>query len=544
VAFAAQAEWGCFIELGWPTPARVVDLYAEARLASNDTSPKPDKFNGLLQVLSRYGIREFTKEAGGVKNDMRERILAGAPFSEADQRDIIAYCRTDVEPLPELFGAMCNRHRILDRDVPGIMQRPKGFGQALWRGRYTATAAHIEAVGIPFDTPMAVKMKKHWPQVRLEMIREIDKDFGVFDEGGSLRNDLLERFIRRGGYRWPVTEKSGNYCTDEETLERMAYLNPELKPLAVLIPTLNRLKNWTLHVGPDSRHRMGGLWPFTALTSRNAPSRFVFNYPEWLRGLIVPGPELAIVARDWKSQEVFIAAVKSGDDALLRLAGAADVYLARAAAVGWLEAGAVRDGSDRVEGIRDLFKIVTLATQYGQQERGLARSTGMDVRAARTILRRSAEEFPAYTNWIDQVVNKALLTGGLTSALGWQMLTVRTTRPNTCRNFLMQSTGAEMMRAACNLAVDRGIQVCCPVHDSLIAVGPADEIGAVSAALGECMDEASSALLGGVVIPTTEHIVLPGERYAEKGLWPRVVEIVERLDRSNMCTSPRSPHQP
>jgi hypothetical protein len=108
----------------------------------------------------------------------------------------------------------------------------------------------------------------------------------------------------------------------------------------------------------------------------------------------------------------------------------------------------------------------------------------------------------------------------------------------------MQSTGAEMMRAACNLAVDRGIQVCCPVHDSLIAVGPADEIGAVSAALGECMDEASSALLGGVVIPTTEHIVLPGERYAEKGLWPRVVEIVERLDRSNMCTSPRSPHQP
>lgn len=49
VAFAAQAEWGCFIELRWPMPTRIVDLYVEARLASNDTSPKPDKFNALLQ---------------------------------------------------------------------------------------------------------------------------------------------------------------------------------------------------------------------------------------------------------------------------------------------------------------------------------------------------------------------------------------------------------------------------------------------------------------------------------------------------------------
>ena len=34
------------------------------------------------------------------------------------------------------------------------------------------------------------------------------------------------------------------------------------------------------------------------------------------------------------------------------------------------------------------------------------------------------------------------------------------------RNFLMQGTGAEMMRIACCLATESGIEICAPVHDA------------------------------------------------------------------------------
>src|SRR6516225_3689121 len=34
-AYFASAEFGCFLELGWPLPVNVVDLYAEQRVATN-----------------------------------------------------------------------------------------------------------------------------------------------------------------------------------------------------------------------------------------------------------------------------------------------------------------------------------------------------------------------------------------------------------------------------------------------------------------------------------------------------------------------------
>src|SRR5690348_5604601 len=38
VAYYASAELGCFLALGWPMPARVLDLFAEFRAATNGRS--------------------------------------------------------------------------------------------------------------------------------------------------------------------------------------------------------------------------------------------------------------------------------------------------------------------------------------------------------------------------------------------------------------------------------------------------------------------------------------------------------------------------
>jgi DNA polymerase-1 len=60
VAFYAPAEWGCFAALGWPMPARVVDLYAGFRAKTNGI-PLPTG-RGLLSALSSHGIAAITSD--------------------------------------------------------------------------------------------------------------------------------------------------------------------------------------------------------------------------------------------------------------------------------------------------------------------------------------------------------------------------------------------------------------------------------------------------------------------------------------------------
>ena len=44
------------------------------------------------------------------------------------------------------------------------------------------------------------------------------------------------------------------------------------------------------------------------------------------------------------------------------------------------------------------------------------------------------------------------------------------------RNFPMQANGAEMLRLACCLATERGIEVCAPVHDAVLICAPLDRL--------------------------------------------------------------------
>ena len=71
---------------------------------------------------------------------------------------------------------------------------------------------------------------------------------------------------------------------------------------------------------------------------------------------------LALIHRDYKQQEVRIAAIVSGDDALLAACESGDVYLGIAEQIGLL-----RDsmGQEERDAVRDLAKIIVLSIQYG-----------------------------------------------------------------------------------------------------------------------------------------------------------------------------------
>ena len=93
---------------------------------------------------------------------------------------------------------------------------------------------------------------------------------------------------------------------------------------------------------------------------------------------------------------------------------------------------------------------------------------------AQDLLRRLAQTFPVFTAWAEHVVDVGQLTGYLSTVFGWTLRTENTPRSTTLRNFPMQANGAEMLRLACCLATERGVEVCAPVHDALLIEGDAD----------------------------------------------------------------------
>jgi DNA polymerase-1 len=122
VAFYASAELGCFLSLNWPIPARILDLYVEFRVLTNGLPTVAG--NSLLGALTHFGLDGI---GAAEKEQMRERILAGGPWSNEERPDILLYCESDVIALGRL--------------LPAMLARIENFGLALYRGRYMAAVA-------------------------------------------------------------------------------------------------------------------------------------------------------------------------------------------------------------------------------------------------------------------------------------------------------------------------------------------------------------------------------------------------------------------
>ena len=112
-------------------------------------------------------------------------------------------------------------------------------------------------------------------------------------------------------------------------------------------------------------------------------------------------------------------------------------------------------------------------------------------------------------------------------------------------NFPMQANGAEMMRLACCMAVERGIEVCAPVHDAFLICAPLDQLDARVAEMKFVMEEASRIVLDGFTIKADcpefdedgklvefPQIVRYPNRYMIKrgvGMWTKVMKFLERF---------------
>jgi hypothetical protein len=90
-----------------------------------------------------------------------------------------------------------------------------------------------------------------------------------------------------------------------------------------------------------------------------------------------------------------------------------------------------------------------------------------------------------------------------------------------------------MLRVACCLATERGIEVCAPVHDAVLISAPLDRIEADVAAMRAAMAEASRIVLAGFELNTDVKVVRWPDRYMDpRGaeMWSRVCALVSKAE--------------
>src|SRR5215210_1007625 len=125
----------------------------------------------------------------------------------------------------------------------------------------------------------------------------------------------------------------------------------------------------------------------------------------------------------------------------------------------------------------------------------LALRIGQPPICARELLRLHRETYRVFWRWSDAAVDHAMLTSELHTVFGWRVQVGAASNDRSLRNFPAQGNGAEMLRLACCLATERGIEVCAPVHDAVLINAPLDQLDADVARMQDAMREASRIVL-------------------------------------------------
>lgn len=510
IAFFSSAELGCYRVLGWPMPENVIDLYVEFRWLTNGLAPPGAK---LINVLTYFDLDALGVEE---KAALQEALGNDTWPGRYTEEEVLDYNESDVAALARLFPVM-----LPYLDLP----------RALVRGRYMRAVAGMEHFGTPIDVPRLNLLRERWNDIKVGLIAAVDAGFHVY-EGTTFKQDRFARLLESNRIPWPRTE-TGRLALDDDTFKQMAKIYPAISPLRELRHALSDLRLEDLAVGSDGRNRCL-LSPFLARSGRNQPSntKFIFGPSVWMRGLIKPPPGYGLAYIDWEQQEFGIAAALSGDEAMLTAYKSGDPYLEFARQARAVPADATKKSHPSE---RNLFKSTALGVIYSMGPSSLAARVGQPEIVGRNLLRLHHDTFPVFWQWSDSVVDFAMLHGRLHTVFGWALHVTAKTNPRSLRNYLMQGNGAEMLRLACCFGIERGIEICAPIHDAVLICAPLERLEADVARMQQAMAEASTIVLSGFELRTEVHIVRYPDHYMDEDrgrtMWDKVMALLDRQTR-------------
>jgi len=123
-----------------------------------------------------------------------------------------------------------------------------------------------------------------------------------------------------------------------------------------------------------------------------------------------------------------------------------------------------------------------------------------------------------------------MLNLSLPTVFGWTVNVGTNTNSRALRNFPMQANGAEMLRHACCMAIERGVKICAPIHDAILIEANADELEKHIEIAKQAMSDASALVLDGFRLRSDEKVVVYPDRYGDdrgKEMWDAVVSLLK-----------------
>jgi hypothetical protein len=289
---------------------------------------------------------------------------------------------------------------------------------------------------------------------------------------------------------------------DEELEKFDNDLYPEVGPVRQCLKTCRVLKKFSIPANSEG-YSLFYPWPLRAVTGRSQPSptESLFLGPKWMRRLIRPKRGWGIAYLDASAQEIFIAAMLSGDEQLKRDYLDGDIYMTFATVLGKAPAGA--KGEDHKK-VRDFCKIIFLSVNYGRGAPGLAKELGVSREEAQEILLIHKARYPVFHRWQQAHVNGTKRSGRrLFTPLGWPIWVKPEIRGKTpkqmqrsIRNLPIQAAGSDWMRLVIIMATEAGLRVCCSVHDGFLITSPLETFERDIARMKLIMELASIALFG------------------------------------------------
>ena len=518
VAHYAPAEINSILALGFKKPKFIFDTYVESKKLYWG---KQDGFNfKLVGCCARYEIKGVMSQEH--KDDMTDLIIENETYSKKQMSDIIEYCEKDVLNLEQLF------YKILEDYEKEGVDPATLLTQSTFHGRAMGVCAQVETNGIPINKKLYDDFNKHFPSIKSNIIIDANKTLNVFDENNKFKKDKFTDLIIKLGLdgSWPRSDKTRKFKEDKDTLRNYKKI-PEIQLLRETLDfsKANNLKGY--QVGSDGRSRTN-LSMFGQITGRTnvSTAKSPYSAPKWLRGFIKADENKVLAELDWAGQEAGIMAYLSRDQNMIKDFETGNIYLLCAIKNGAAPEGAIKSTHPE---IRNQYKVAVLGCGFGQTGYGLKYALNIPVYEAEAIIQNIKKTYPDFFKWNEGVCLGATNRGYFQTKYGWRYWIPKNYKPNTLKNWLMQSHGSEILRRAMIAVDEAGIEISMIIHDALLI--HVDKMGCRKKfkQVRRIMEQAAKDVLG-AVIPVEIKIIK--KEYKQKGApqekWNRIMSIYNK----------------
>jgi hypothetical protein len=537
VGYSLWAEMTCFLVLDWKFPIYVYDLHTAYLAATNFLLPKEygvvrKKISKkLFDACKAYGIEGWEN----IEKPQMAKDIGEGRWQLYGQPAVFEYCEEDVKNSAELLRRQLRGNNYFRLPpIHGIGLAPSNPDLVLHWSEYSAKAiARIQARGMRIDIPLWNLVQENKAAVIMDLVRRFDPSYGtgerIYTDEGEFEYSRFARWLISQNLPWPRLP-SGQLDLDEDAFGLMMHIHPGIPGLYFLKTSLFVIRNGNLPIGPDGFNRPS-LFPFCTATGRNAHGKSLFNAHAAMRSFIKFAPDKIGLYLDWRTQEIGIAAKRSGDPGMMdAYSRTGDFYHGFAFDAGLTDDPDAKHWKAHSKDMRDQMKTLCLGIGYGMGVPSISRKINRHPLIASELLELHRRKYPKFWEWREQQMWQAKVLRRMEADDGWPMLITTSPNRNTLYNFPMQAGGAVMLRETTLRLCEAGLVPSMLVHDGIVF--ELDNMEQVEQAKTVMAAKAAEVCDGFQIGVGVEQLREHGERFRDKRgekMWSTIIETLIRV---------------